>query len=255
MAKTIGEKVFQSFDLCLASSNESGRFLEKLKVKNVKYFGNLKLTSEDKGNKQKNKNREILNNNKFWCAVSTHKGEDIFCLKTHLEIKKNHKNIITIIIPRHIDRAQSIELACKRYNLKSQILSDGELIQLGKEIIIINSYGVTSNYLSFCKSVFVGKSMIKKLESVSGQSPIEAAKLGCKIYYGPYVYNFQEIYELLNKYQISEKIYNENELSNKISNDLKEPTRINDEKVKMIDILGKQILNDTCAELNKILNK
>ena len=55
MAKTIAEKVFQSFDLCLASSKESGRYLEKLKVKDVKYFGNLKLTSENEGNNRKNK--------------------------------------------------------------------------------------------------------------------------------------------------------------------------------------------------------
>ena len=58
---------------------------------------------------------------KFWCAVSTHEEEDIFCLKTHLNIKKIHKDIITIIIPRHIDRAQSIKSSCKKLSLKSQI--------------------------------------------------------------------------------------------------------------------------------------
>ena len=42
--------------------------------------------------------------------------------------------------------------------------------------------------------------MLKKLHKVSGQNPIEAAKLGCKIYHGPYVYNFKEIYELLKSY-------------------------------------------------------
>ena len=31
------------------------------------------------------------------------------------------------------------------------------------------------------------------------QNPIDAAKLGCKIYHGPYVYNFKEIYEILEK--------------------------------------------------------
>ena len=40
--------------------------------------------------------------------------------------------------------------------------------------------------------------MLKKLKKVGGQNPIEPAKLGCKIFYGPYVYNFKEIYEFLN---------------------------------------------------------
>ena len=252
--KHSAEKIFQCFDLCLTSNTESKRFLEKLNVKNVKYIGNMKFTSENEFNCRENKNKTILNNHKFWCAVSTHKEEDNFCLKTHLEIKKKHKNIITIIIPRHISRTKSIKLSCEKLSLKSQILSKDELIEPGKEIIIINSYGETSNYLSFCKSVFIGKSMIKRLELVGGQNPIEAAKLGCKVYYGPYVYNFQEIYDLLTKFEVSEKVYNEKELSSKISADLNVDKRILDEKIGIIDDLGKKILNDTYLELNKILN-
>ena len=47
--------------------------------------------------------------------------------------------------------------------------------------------------------------MIKKLKNDGGQNPIEAAKLKCKIYHGPYVYNFEEIYEILEKNNISKK--------------------------------------------------
>ena len=123
------------------------------------------------------------------------------------------------------------------------------------EIIIINTYGVLTNYLEFSRSVFIGKSMIKKLESVGGQNPIEAAKLGCKIYHGPYVYNFKDIYELLNKYKISEKINDEIELANKIIADFDKTHKINDDKIKIINNLGKDILENTYNELNKIYNK
>ena len=47
-----------------------------------------------------------------------------------------------------------------------------------------------------------GISLIKKFENDGGQNPIDAAKLGCKIYHGPYVYNFKEIYNILNKINI-----------------------------------------------------
>jgi 3-deoxy-D-manno-octulosonic-acid transferase len=251
----VAEKVFQSFALCLPASNESKKYLEKFKVKNIKYFGNLKLASENKIHILNDVNKEILNISKFWCAVSTHKEEDIFCLKTHLKIKAIHKDIITIIIPRHIDRVQNIKVSCKQLNLNCQILSGDELIKNGKEIIIINSYGMTSNYLELCKSVFIGKSMMEKLKNVGGQNPIEAAKLKCKIYHGPYVYNFQEIYDLFNKHKISEKIHNEDELANKISMDLSQSSKITNEKIEIINNLGKKILNDTCNELDKIINK
>mgnify|MGYP001311899443 FL=1 len=249
------EKIFQSFQLCLPSSNESKNYLEKLKVKKIKYYGNLKLCSENISISLNSKNKKTLTNHKFWCAVSTHKEEDIFCLNTHLKIKKIHNNIITIIIPRHIDRAKSIQASCKNFNLNSQILSEGESIQTNKEIIIVNSYGVIPNYLSLCKSVFIGKSMIKKLEAVGGQNPIEAAKLGCKIYHGPYIYNFQEIYELFKKNKIAETIYNDNELATKISNDLERSFKIKNEKIEIIDNLGKEILNDTYNELIKMIGK
>jgi 3-deoxy-D-manno-octulosonic-acid transferase len=251
----LAEKIFQSFELCLPGSNESKKYLEKFKVKNIKYLGNIKLASENKTSILHDKNKEILNVNKFWCALSTHKEEDIFCLKTHLKIKAIHKNIITIIIPRHIDRVKNIESSCKKLNLNCQILSNDELIKNGKEIIIINSYGVTSNYLELCKSVFIGKSMIKRLKPVGGQNPIEAAKLKCKIYHGPYVYNFEEIYELFNRYKISEKIYDEDELSNKISIDLSQSNEINNKTIETINSLGKKILDDTCNELDQIISR
>ncbi len=251
----VAKKVFQSFQLCLPSSKESKDYLEKFDVKNIKYFGNLKLASENKINILPNKNKEILSVNKFWCALSTHKEEEIFCLKTHLKVKANHKDIITIVIPRHIDRVRNIARSCKKLNLNYQILSNDELIKSGKEIIIINSYGVTSNFLEPCKSVFIGKSMIERLKRVGGQNPIEAAKLKCKIYHGPYVYNFEEIYDLFNKHKISEKIFNEKELSIKIGRDLSEPNTINNEKIEYINSLGKKILNDTLNELNQIINQ
>ena len=47
-----------------------------------------------------------------------------------------------------------------------------------------------NSYYKYAKSVFIGKSTIKKLEKVGGQNPIDAAKLGCKII-GPYAYNFK----------------------------------------------------------------
>ena len=41
--------------------------------------------------------------------------------------------------------------------------------------------------------------MIEKLKNDGGQNPIEAAKLRCKIYHSPFVYNFREIYEIPKK--------------------------------------------------------
>ena len=246
------KKIFNIFDLCLASSKESKKYLEQLNTKNTKYIGNIKLAGSIDQNSITNKNENILNEKKFWCAASTHDGEEIFCLKTHLNLKKNYKNIITIIIPRHINRSNKIKKLCNKMNLSAQILNDEELIAEEKEIIIINSFGVLLEYFKYSKSVFIGKSMIKKLQKVSGQNPIEAVKLGCKIYHGPYVYNFKEIYDLFKTYEISEEISDENELAKKLTIDLQKPKKGQNKIIESINDLGKKILDSTVKEIKKI---
>ena len=66
--------------------------------------------------------------NKFWLSASTHDGEDDFCLKTHLLLKNEFNQLITIIAPRHISRSDKIKKLCDNYNLKSQILNEDDLI-------------------------------------------------------------------------------------------------------------------------------
>ena len=66
----------------------------------------------------------------------------------------------------------------------------------------------------------MGKSLMQRFETNGGQNPIEAARLGCKIYHGPYVYNFKEIYEILSNYKISTQINSPEELSYYLAKDL-----------------------------------
>jgi len=249
------KKIFEKFDLSLASSKESEKNLEKLGVKNLKYIGNIKFAVKIKKDILLNKNFEFLNNKKFWCAASTHKGEEEMCLKTHIQIKKRYKEIITVIVPRHINRSKEIFHLCNKYFLSSQILSNGELIEKNKEIIIVNSFGALLKLYKLSKCVFIGKSTLKVLEHAGGQNPIEAAKLGCKIYHGPYNYNFKEIYELLGSLKISEKINNENDLANKIINDLDIIKKEHNLTINNIDELGQKILDKSITEINKFISQ
>ena len=197
------------------------KFLKKFDAKNIKYEGNLKFINEINKKELYGVNSLMLSNLRFWVAASTHKEEDIFCLKTHIEIKKKYNDIVTVIIPRHLDRTKKIQELSSNLNLKTQLLNDGDKILNNKEIIIVNSFGVLQKYFNYAKSVFIGKSIIKRLKKVGGQNPIDAAKLGCKVYHGPYVYNFQEIYELLRKNNISKMIKDYKDLSKFLVSDLK----------------------------------
>ncbi len=253
--KNVAHTIFNHFSLCLTSNIDTKEFLLKLNVKNTKFYGNIKLVNKINPENIQNLNDKILKKKRFWLAASTHTGEDNFCLRTHLLLKKKYPEIISIIAPRHVDRAKEIETLSLSLNLKTQILNAGERIEDGKEIIIISAFGILQDYFKYAKSVFVGKSMIKKLRNVGGQSPIDAAKLGCKIYHGPYVYNFEEIYKILKDNNISSKIESSEELSENLAKDLNDIEKKGDQISKVINNLGQKTLIDTMKEIRKFINE
>ena len=97
--------------------------------------------------------------------------------------------------------------------------------------------------------------MIKKLRSVGGQSPIDAAKLGCKIYHGPYVYNFEEIYRILKDNNISSKIESSKELSENLIKDLDDIEKKGNQISQVVNNLGQKTLIDTMKEIRKFINE
>ena len=95
--------------------------------------------------------------------------------------------------------------------------------------------------------------MIEKLKTAGGQSPIEAAKLNCKIYHGPYIYNFEEIYKIFEKKNISKKINNIGELVENLSLDLKDPVKQKGEISESINELGNKTLSSTMRLVDNFL--
>ena len=246
------KKIFNNFDLCLTASNESKNNLNELQVKELKYIGNLKYSVQSKPDEIEDSNKKILNNYKTWCAASTHNGEESIILKTHKEIRKKHNNVLTVIVPRHINRSVYIKKLCNKFNLNAQVLGDNESINSNIEILIINSFGVLPKYFNYCKSIFMGKSFIKEKRSVGGQNPIEAAKLGCNIFHGPYVYNFQEIYDFLKSHGIAEKINDELELADRINKNFENSNKTN-HQIDLLNSHGEKILKETIESMKRYL--
>ena len=197
LIKKFAEKIFQKFDLCIASNKESENFLKILGAKNIKNYGNLKFSNSTNNTSQKLdfnfKNK--IKDRKIWCAVSTHEPEEKICATAHLKIKKQFDNVLTIIIPRHIDRVKEINNELSKLNLRIVLSSALDQLDNKTDIVLIDSYGETLKFFNISKYVFVGKSLVKSLAMDGGQNPIEPARLGCEILHGPNVSNFFEIYD------------------------------------------------------------
>ena len=251
----MAQSIFSLFDLCIVSNQETKKFLQSFNVKNIFYFGNLKFCENLNKTQIIDNNSKFLNLNKFWLAASTHEGEDEFCLKAHIELRKKIKNIKTIIVPRHISRVKKIKQIGENFNLTCQILNPDEEILDNKEIIIVNSFGKLQGFYKYSKSVFIGKSTVKKLENVGGQNPIEAAKMGCKIYHGPFIYNFKDVYLLLSQKNVSKQVNSSKELAENLISDLNSPKDNNSSFISLVKHLEQKILNESMEKINLFINE
>ena len=247
------KKIFCLFDLCLVSNNETKEYLEKLSVKNIHADGNIKLITEIDQNKITNLNEKFLLSKRFWVAASIHKDEDLFCLKAHKKIKEKYEDIVTILIPRHIDRTNEINSLSNSLNFETQLLNQDDAILENKEVIVINSFGVLQDYFKYAKSVFIGKSILKKFKDDGGQNPIDAAKLNCKIYHGPYVYNFDEIYKIFKEKDVAKEVKTYEELSDNLIEDLKNPLKITNNNSDFIKNLSQKTLVNTMKNINNFI--
>ena len=98
----------------------------------------------------------------------------------------------------------------------------------------------------------MGKSLSKKLIKVGGQNPIEPAKCGCKIYHGPYISNFKEIYKFLKEKKIAYEIINEIDLSQNLIEDFNNKIVKNKKNIEEINLYGEQILDLTTKEILRL---
>ena len=141
------KNIFNKFSLCLPSNFETKKYLNILGAKNIKLIGNLKYAQSENSNDQMNSDlKKFISRKKVWCASSTHPNEEIFCGLTHKSLKKKYKNLLTIIIPRHINRVSTIEVELNKLNLKTHTHEPKKKIREDTEKYLVNSYGQKKSF-------------------------------------------------------------------------------------------------------------
>ena len=244
--KFFSKLIFEKTTVAYPQNLETKYFLKKIKTKKINYIGNLKFAQNPEENLEKiNKKLKFeLNKKKVWVASSTHKKEEIFCAKAHKELKKKYKNLITIIIPRHIHRANKIGIEIKKMDLNVAYHSSNINTLDDIDIYIVDTFGETKLFHKISSTVFLGGSIIKR----GGQNPLEAARFGSKILHGPNIDNFKDVYKLLKLLNTSKKINTPIQLASSIV------FKKNKNSGRKIKLIGKKILKKTINELDNLIN-
>ena len=244
--KKFAISVFNSLDTAYPQNKETNYFLKKLNVNKVKPIGNLKFIDDDKSKYDAVDKNLFLQFKKYktFISASTHNTEELFTVKSHILLKKKYKNLITIIIPRHVNRVNQIITQIKKFNL-NVVTRSSKIKKLNNvDIFIVDTFGESKKFYKIATSVLVGGSIIRR----GGHNPLEPARFGAKILHGPNIDNFKDVYKYLNSLTISSKVKTPLECANAVV------FKKNMKKVKKIKVLGNTILKKTLNELDKSIH-
>tara|TARA_Y100000590_G_scaffold396454_1_gene477191 strand:- start:200 stop:1042 length:843 start_codon:yes stop_codon:yes gene_type:complete len=243
--KNFSKSVFERLSIAYPQNNQTKKYLKRLMVKEIKVIGNLKLienTDYKKDNINKALNLQFKRFN-IWTAASTHQNEELFCAKVHMELKNKVKNLLTIIIPRHIDRVDEIISEMKKLNLIVVKHSSNLKSLKNVDIYIVDTFGDTKKFFKISNSVLIGGTLVNK----GGQNPLEAARYGSNIFHGPNIDNFPDVFSLLKKLKISKEVNSPKRLVSEITFKKKTNGAF---KLKKI---GRLILKKTLKELKPFI--
>ena len=244
--KVTMHEILKSFKLILSDSNQSNDYFHYFKTNNIETIGNLKfIISENLDSK----NEDNINTQQriIFIALSTHDTEEEFCIKAHISLKLKYPNLLTLIIPRHTNRIAKIEEVVKKFKLNYLTQDSFSGVKDNTDILIINTYGNTQRFLKLSKYIFIGGSLINH----GGQNPIEVAYNNSLIFHGSYIHNFTEIYNFLNKENVSFEVKSVKELIDHLEKNINAPQR-NNIKEKIIN-MGNEILSKTIKKLDQYI--
>jgi len=248
--KKFSNSVFKNVSIAYPQNEETFNYLKKLNVSKIKKIGNLKFiyNQQSKFTKLDKTFLKNINLKKIWCASSTHPGEEIICANAHIKLRKKYKNLLTIIIPRHIHRVGKIVDEIRSLDLNVALHSSRPKKLNNTDIYLVDTYGETKKFYQASDIVFMGKSISGK----GGQNPFEPTNLGSTVLHGPNVDNFKDTYKLLNKLKVAYKVNGVKSLTQSIDKLITKPN--NKKKYLKIAKIGKKILNETKDEINNLFN-
>jgi 3-deoxy-D-manno-octulosonic-acid transferase len=187
----LARSLLSPFSLCLGQTNEDAERLKSLGAPHVACVGNLKFAAPplpvDPKELAEQERSHLFR--PVWLAASTHAGEEALAGRVHLMLKPRRPDLLTVIVPRHPDRAPAIADELRDMGLSVVRRSLMETPLPGTDIHLVDTMGEMGLFYRLARVVLIGKS----LTGAGGQNPLEPARLGCAVLMGPRMDNFRDI--------------------------------------------------------------
>jgi 3-deoxy-D-manno-octulosonic-acid transferase len=191
----LAEALFENLAYVVAQSELDGERFASLGARPVTVSGNLKVDTRPLPVDETalDQLRRQVGARRTWAAVSTHDGEEAIAGEVHRLLKPRHPGLLTIIVPRHPERAREIAGGLAAAGLKVARRSLQEPVVSDTDVYLGDTIGEMGLYLRLTEIAFVGRS----LTAQGGQNPLEPAMLHTAVLSGVNVQNFRDAYQRL----------------------------------------------------------
>ena len=125
-----------------------------------------------------------------WLAASTHPGEEALVLRAHQRILERDPRALLILVPRHPDRADALEVQIAQAGLEGARRASGMAITPRTRVYLADTLGEMGLWYALCPLTCLCGSF----SDVGGHNPFEPAHAGSAIVHGPRYANFAGAY-------------------------------------------------------------
>lgn len=176
---------------------DAERFVELgLPREKMTVTGNLKYDleiPESIHEKSKALRQQLGNDRPIWIAASTHSTEDEIMLAAHRRIREKFPRALLILVPRHPDRFDQVEVLIKQQGFQMVRRSRGDVCTPDTEVYLGDTMGEMLLLYATSDIAFVAGSFVQ----VGGHNILEPAALSKPVLSGPILFNFTEISQKL----------------------------------------------------------
>jgi 3-deoxy-D-manno-octulosonic-acid transferase len=217
-------RLLAGFVLCLGQTPEDARRLALLGAQRVGCCGNLKFAALPlpADPVALAAIQDSLDRRPRWLAISTHAGEEALAGRVHQALQGVHPGLVTVIVPRHPERGGSIAEDLRAAGLSVVQRAAAQTLADGSDVLLADTLGEVGLFIRAAPIVFVGKSLLGR----GGQNPLEPARLGASVLFGPHMDNFAEIAERMRTSGAAEQVDDEATLIQAVSRRLADPALV-----------------------------
>ncbi len=134
--------------------------------------------------------RDTIGPRPLWLAASTHPGEDKVMIEAHQKLLTHLPDALLILVPRHPERADTIEAQLSEAGLNTSRRSTGMALTPQTQTYLADTLGEMGLWYALSPVTCLCGSFTP----VGGHNPYEPAHAGSALLHGPLYANFSETY-------------------------------------------------------------